>query len=177
ACASQPEAARYRASLLEAARYRACASLTAARVQRRPLCCMLRRMLHLTPSQRSSLPVALAILAMLLGSPCLFAQWIKHPTAAVRRKADGTVNMSAPAPRMADGKPDFSGIWTTAEPNNRRSVVLSSPKDQVGPRDAQSSSEAQSPGNPSAITGSRQMANIGVDLPGGLPYQPWLVPI
>src|SRR5205823_7578806 len=33
------------------------------------------------------------------------------------------------------------------------------------------------PGDPRSITASRQMANIGVDLPGGLPYQPWLVPI
>ena len=33
------------------------------------------------------------------------------------------------------------------------------------------------PGDPKAITASRQMSNIGVDLPGGLPYQPWLVPI
>ena len=27
------------------------------------------------------------------------------------------------------------------------------------------------------IAASRQMRNIGVDLPGGLPYQPWLLPI
>jgi hypothetical protein len=33
------------------------------------------------------------------------------------------------------------------------------------------------PGDPKAITASRQMSNIGVDLPEGLPYQPWLVPI
>jgi hypothetical protein len=35
----------------------------------------------------------------------------------------------------------------------------------------------QTPGDPGNITASRQMANLGVDLPGGLPYQPWLVPI
>jgi hypothetical protein len=33
------------------------------------------------------------------------------------------------------------------------------------------------PGDPRAITASRQMSNIGVDIPGGLPYQPWLIPI
>src|SRR5262249_337553 len=137
---------------------------------------MLRGMMH-RPFRRSSLAVAVAILGMLLASPDLFSQWIKYPTAGAPRKADGTVNMSAAAPRMTDGKPDFSGIWTTAEPNNRRSVVLSSPKDEVGDGEGESSNEVQSPGNPSAITGSRQMANIGVDLPGGLPYQPWLVPI
>src|SRR5262245_57139622 len=127
-------------------------------------------MLHFYPIR----VVALAVLGTFLASSDLAAQWINYSTAGVPRKADGTVNMFGPAPRMADGKPDFSGIWTTAEPNNRRAVVLSSPKDQVGARD---SNEAQSPGNPAAITGSRQMANIGVDLPGGLPYQPWLVPI
>jgi hypothetical protein len=75
---------------------------------------------------------------------------------------------------MADGKPDFSGIWMTAEPN-RRTSGLSSPGNQASPREAQPADEQ--PGDPTAIGASRQMANIGVDLPGGLPYQPWLVPI
>ena len=78
---------------------------------------------------------------------------------------------------MADGKPDFSGIWTTGEPNVRRTGGLSSPKEAAGPREPQSPNDGQSPGDASAVTASRQMANIGVDLPGGLPYQPWLVPI
>jgi len=90
------------------------------------------------------------------------AQWIKYPTAGVPRKADGTVDMTAPAPRMADGKPDLSGIWTTAEPNRPR---------------ANKADNADKPGDQSDITASHQMANIGIDLPGGLPYQPWLVPI
>jgi hypothetical protein len=100
----------------------------------------------------------LVILGTYLTSTSLAAQWFKYPTAGVPRNADGSVNMSAPTPRMPDGKPDFSGIWMTAEPNRR-----------TGTDDR--------PGDPTAITASRQMANIGVDLPGGLPYQPWLVPI
>ena len=92
----------------------------------------------------------------------LSAQWLKYPTPGVPRKADGTVNMSAPAPKLADGKPDFSGIWMTGEPNRRRT------EGQPAPDNA---------GDPSNITASRQMSNLGVDLPGGLPYQPWLVPI
>ena len=117
---------------------------------------------------------ALVILAAPLASTHLAAQWLKYPTAGVPRKADGKVDMSAPTPRMADGKPDFSGIWTTGEPFDRRSRGLSSPKDLAGPKDPNA---AQSPGDPTAIVGSRQMANMGIDLPGGLPYQPWLAPL
>jgi hypothetical protein len=114
------------------------------------------------------------ILATLFVSTSLVAQWIKHPTAGVPRKTDGSVNMTAPAPRLADGKPDFSGIWMTGEPN-RPTGNLSSPATQAAAGAAPVVDDK--PGNPQSITASRQMANIGVDLPGGLPYQPWLVPI
>jgi hypothetical protein len=121
--------------------------------------------------------VALVVLGTPLASTYLAAQWIDYPVAGVPRKADGKVDMSAATPRLADGKPDFSGIWMTGEANVRRTGNLSSPKEPVSPREAQRPTDEERPGDPRAITASRQMSNIGVDLPGGLPYQPWLVPI
>ncbi|MEO8097163.1 MAG: hypothetical protein ABI811_05635 [Acidobacteriota bacterium] len=110
--------------------------------------------------RRARISVALVVLGTSWIAIPVGAQWVQYPTAGVPRKADGKVDMSAPAPRMADGKPDFSGVWMTGETDTRRTET---------PTD--------SPGDPRNIRASRQMANIGVDLPGGLPYQPWLVPI
>ncbi len=105
-------------------------------------------------SRRSTAAVTAGLLILagpLVPGPA--AQWIRYPTAGVPRAADGTPNMSAPAPRTADGKPDFSGIWTSDEIDPRRPNV---------------------PPNPHDATTSRRMINLGVELPGGLPYQPWL---
>jgi hypothetical protein len=92
---------------------------------------------------------------VVLGTP-LAAQWVRYPTAGAPRKADGNVDMAAAAPRLADGKPDFSGIWTSDEVDPRRPGV---------------------PANPHDATTSRRMVNLGVELPGGLRYQPWLAPL
>ena len=83
------------------------------------------------------------------------AQWVGYPTAGVPRKADGTVNMTAPAPRMASGKPDFTGIWISDRTEEGQETI----------------SDA------STLPSGWQMNNMGLNMPGGLPYQPWQLPI
>lgn len=39
------------------------------------------------------------------------AQWTEFPLKNVPRLADGTVDVSAPAPTTREGSPDLSGVW------------------------------------------------------------------
>jgi hypothetical protein len=106
-------------------------------------------------SGRQRVGAAVVVVAAALASAPLVAQWIGYPTAGAPRKADGTVDMTAPAPRLADGKPDLSGIW----------IADNTPAGEPTPSDG------------IKLSSSHFMADMGVDMPGGLPYQPWLIPI
>ena len=95
------------------------------------------------------------------------AQWFKYPSPRAPRTASGAVDLSAATPRLTNGKPDLSGVWMTAEPACvirgvlplAELVKLIPPTRKCPPRTA---------------SFSRQSTHIGIDMPGGLPYQPWL---
>ena len=58
-----------------------------------------------------SLRGAAFVPALLLLSVPVVAQWHGYPTPGIPRLANGGPDLSAPAPRAPDGRPDLSGIW------------------------------------------------------------------
>src|SRR3974377_2279991 len=52
------------------------------------------------------IPIAFILAALPAGG-----QWHDYRPPGIPRTADGKANLNAPAPKMPDGKSDFSGVW------------------------------------------------------------------
>jgi hypothetical protein len=115
--------------------------------------------------KRTMTALLLIIIAGAWGS--VSAQWFKQPSPRAPRTSSGEVDLSAAAPRLANGKPDLSGVWMTAEPLCViRGTAPISELLKMNPVSRKCP--------PRTASFSRQSINIGIDMPGGLPYQPWL---
>ncbi|HXH26179.1 MAG TPA: hypothetical protein VNI78_13085 [Vicinamibacterales bacterium] len=117
---------------------------------------------------------AAAVAAILAASAATFAaQWPKYPTPGLPRDAKGQVLMDAPAPRTADGKPDFSGVWMRADPGRLPRQV----EQIVGDREREGTVAVDRPISPfPPDPDSPPVATfweLGANIPGGLPFTPW----
>lgn len=62
------------------------------------------------------------VMALLLLPGNASAQWLNYPTTRVPHLPNGQPNLTAPAPRGSDGKPDFLGLW---EPDTHSGTQVS----------------------------------------------------
>jgi hypothetical protein len=100
--------------------------------------------------------IVAAVVFVVTASPLLLAQWPKYTPPGAPKAADGKVTLSGPPPRTADGKVDLSGVWETNQGRRGR-----------GPAPVAAEGTGELPPSGSIF------GNIGDQIQGGAPYQPW----
>jgi hypothetical protein len=94
--------------------------------------------------------LAIAIMGATAGAGA--AQWLSLPLAGTPRTADGKANLSAPAPRAAEGRPDLSGIWKVDSPRYNANLLADGTEAPMLPWAAE--------------LYKRRLATLGADRPG-----------
>ena len=108
------------------------------------------------------------VAGMIMLQGTLFGQWPNFPTQGVPKSADGKPNLLGPVPRTTDGHPDLTGVWETYREggpaaSTTGNITITAPS---GPNVATGL-------GPNLNTSTVPFFNIGADVKGGLPFQPW----